>query len=376
LVFVVKMLHNASLLHSDSLVHLYRKMKARTDVKEFIRNVDLASIVQVDVPALVGYDITTHIRHVPCPKCGGRDRFNFRMGNDGVGRVYCTHCAPSGLDAIAYIRWRDGVDFKTACAILTGAIAPRTQQPVPAPITVPAPNPSWQIRARVFVDACAEYLWSPQGAVALGYLRRRCLTDDTIRRYKLGYTPRPRTVDGQEWGLDDKTVRAVAGITVPRQILGELWAVNVRRMNTDGTPYAGSDKYICVTGSVMGLWGADDLKDGSTAIAFGGEFDAVLARQSSALPAAVVTFGAEGHRPTLQPWGSMLARVHPLLVCMDNDDAGDTGAVKWAEIPSARRVRVPSPYKDLTEYAQAGGDVAALIRNWFDAVAGPLERLA
>jgi hypothetical protein len=342
-------------------------MKSQTDLKAFVRSVDLASIVQTDIPALAEYDIAKQIRHVPCPKCGGRDRFNFRMGNDGVGRVFCTHCAPNGLDAIAYVRWRDGVDFKTARAILAGnaAIRPQLNWSDPTSAAVRAPNASWQIHGRVFVDACAECLWSPQGASALDYLRKRCLTDDTIRRFKLGYNPKPRIAQGQSWGIPGRDIHALAGITVPREVLGELWAINVRRMNVDGVPYTGADKYICVTGSVLGLWGADDLKGASAVIAFGGEFDAILARQTVATSVAVVTFGAEGHRPLHQPWGNMLAHVPVLLVCMDNDDAGNAGAVKWADIDNARRVRVPEPYKDLTEYAQAGGDVAGMIQSWF-----------
>jgi len=54
-----------------------------------------------------------------------------------------------------------------------------------------------------------------------------------------------------------------------------------------------------------------------------------------------------------------------VYVCLDNDDAGDLGAVKWAEIGQARRVKVPKG-KDITEYAQIGGDVPA----WLDAATG------
>jgi len=81
------------------------------------------------------------------------------------------------------------------------------------------------------------YLWTPGGAVALDYLRHRCLTDETIRAWHIGYNPTRRQASGSAWGLAESTVvSAAAGITIPRFILGELWAVNVRRMNIDGRP--------------------------------------------------------------------------------------------------------------------------------------------
>jgi hypothetical protein len=151
----------------------------------------------------------------------------------------------------------------------------------------------------------------------------------------------------------------VAGITIPREILGELWAVNVRRMNADGTPYSGRDKYICITGSVLGLWGADTITTGAPALAFGGEFDAMLAAQHAPAGVGCVTFGGEGHNVS-ELWRNMLSRASAVHVCLDNDGAGDEGVMRWMSLPQARRARVPQG-KDLTEFAQAGGDVGAWI---------------
>lgn len=335
------------------------------DVKEFLRTINFLVIAQRDFPFMTGTFNGRFTREGPCPICGGKTRLRLRVDpQTGIQKLYCEgKCELHGKDAIGYLQWRDGVDFKTAWAELDGRV---TTTPVPnwtpAPTVDHAPNSPWQNKAWAFVNGCADYLWSPAGAKALDYLRSRCLSDETIRRYKLGYNPTPKHARGMGWGLNENlTITAVAGITIPREILGDLWAINIRRMNPDGTPYKGADKYICVTGSKLGLWGADSLKDARSAIAFGGEFDAILASQHAPAGLAVVTFGGEG-RSISQPWLNMLQPMDNVYVCMDNDGAGNNGSVKWAEVDTARRVRVPKG-KDLTEYAQMGGDVSTLLAN-------------
>ncbi len=334
-----------------------------SNLKDEIAAYDLLPIVERDAPQIVGSFNGRYTREVACPKCGGRTRFRVRLCDDGIQRAYCSHCAPKGLDAIAYIQWRDGVDFKQARAFWSntaGQIAPaREFRPQPARYDH-APTATWQAKARAFVSACTAQLWTPAGAKALDYLRGRGLSDDTIRRFKLGFNAAKRSASAQGWGLADRaTVTAVAGITIPREIVGELWAVNVRRMNADGTPYAGKDKYICVTGSVLGLWGVDTITTGAPALAFGGEFDAMLAAQHAPAGVGCVTFGGEGHGLS-ELWRNMLSRASAVHVCMDNDEAGDDGVMRWMSLPQARRARVPQG-KDLTEFAQAGGDVSTWI---------------
>ncbi len=328
-----------------------------------IAGYDLLPIVERDAPQIVGSFNGRFTREVPCPKCGGRTRFRLRLCDDGIQRAYCSHCAEKGLDAIAYIQWRDGVDFKTARAFWTNtgasSIVPAREFKPQTLQRESPPNATWQAKARAFAQGCAATLWMPAGAAALAYLRSRDLSDDTIKRQSLGYNPTMRNAPAKGWGLADRDkVTAVAGITIPREIVGELWAVNVRRMNPDGTPYKGEGKYKTITGSRLGLWGADSLDGAFVALAFGGEFDAMLAQQHAPDGVACVTFGGEGHNVG-ELWRNMLSRVKTVHVCMDNDGAGDTGVMRWVEnIPQARRARVPQG-KDLTEFAQMGGNVAA-----------------
>lgn len=53
--------------------------------------------------------------HHPCPKCGGRKRFN--LCREGTGGIFCNDCNPSGTgDGIGTIEWFLGCDCKTAVA--------------------------------------------------------------------------------------------------------------------------------------------------------------------------------------------------------------------------------------------------------------------
>jgi phage/plasmid primase-like uncharacterized protein len=56
----------------------------------------------------------------PCPACGGDDRFSIDL------RKNLWHCrkAGKGGDAIALVEYIDGVDFLSACEIVTGEQAP------------------------------------------------------------------------------------------------------------------------------------------------------------------------------------------------------------------------------------------------------------
>ena len=323
---------------------------------------DLLSVVERDVPALAGTFNGRYTAEGPCPKCGGKTRFRLRLCTDGQYRAFCSHCAQKGLDAIGYIQWRDGVDFKTAKAFWEQGGAILSTRPVQDnwlldshPQSAKAPPEAWQKRARAFVEVCAEALWKEEGAQALAYLRDRGLADETIRRYKLGYNAHRRRGNPADWGLKTaQHVIAVPGIVIPREILGEMWAVNVRRLEQGVKP-----KYLSVTGSVLGLWGADDIRAGKPVMAFGGEFDAMLAAQYAPPGVACVTFGGEGHSVG-EPWSTMLSSAAGIYICLDNDPAGDNGALKWLNLPRVSRVRVPFG-KDLTEFCQQGGDVAAWI---------------
>lgn len=307
-------------------------------------------------------------RGVPCPQCGGRDRFNARVCDDGVTRAFCRKCATDGLDAFDYVLWRgmaqpftgkDGKSHPMVGAMKYWDVAGdvvqggevKTERPKPCDVP---PGEAWQRMAGPFVDECAAALWGDAGAKALDYLHSRGLSDETIKRFKLGFNARRREWPADEWD-GDKPAVAFAGITIPRFVGGVLWCVNVRR------PAGSAPKYLTLTGSKLGLFNFDELHGAKVAVAFGGEFDAMLAAQYAPAGMACVTFGGEGRR-IVSPWLDSLTLMDDVVVSMDNDEAGDNGAAHWLAVPKARRVRVPDA-KDFTDFVKAGGDGAAWLRQ-------------
>lgn len=316
-----------------------------------LSSVDLLAELQREGLALRDFR-GNYTNNIPCPFCGGRDRFNVSKAAGGTQWAHCRKC-DKHWNAITYIMRRDGVSREEARAfwkLKTKPARNEREQPKAPPIV--APPQAWQDKALAFVEECESVLWSEAGAKALDYLRGRGLTDETIKRNRLGFNVSRREWRGEEWGIERDVIRAHAGVTIPRFILGELWAVNVRRG-------AGADpKYMMLTGSILGLAGADALKGADVAIAFGGEFDRMLAEQHAPEGVACITFGGESVGVG-ETWRNMLQGVRSVLVAYDVDQAGDQGAFRaWFKAhKSVRRVKVPQG-KDLTDYMQAGGNVA------------------
>ena len=48
-------------------------------------------------------------KHIPCPFCGGKDRFRFV--DYGSGMVICNQCLPKGIDGIEYLKLKTGLEF-------------------------------------------------------------------------------------------------------------------------------------------------------------------------------------------------------------------------------------------------------------------------
>ena len=108
-------------------------------------------------------------------------------------------------DAIQYLRERDGLGFAEACAVLGvagRAGLQRSASELPIAVTCPAepplrpPNATWQARGRAFVKECRErLLTAPEAERARAWLRARCLKDETVRTFRLGYNHADRYED-------------------------------------------------------------------------------------------------------------------------------------------------------------------------------------
>jgi DNA primase len=269
---------------------------------------------------------------------------------------YCFGCGAGG-DAIEWLRRRQGLSFREACERLgTGQYRPTAPHPIskPADKAVGPPEADWQAKARRVIAKCQGQLWDRRGKWARRYLAGRGLSEETVKRWAIGYNWRPQRIAGL-W-VD-------AGVVIPCQLAGAAWYVKVRRAPR-------GPKYRQIAGGRPALFGADTLTGRSVAVFTEGEFDALLLHQLAGDLAGVVTLGSASKGLDLAQWARYLLPVSPYLLAYDLDQAGGQGAAALAGLTSrARRVQIPALRlgdKDLSDYHQAGGN----LRQWL------IERLA
>jgi DNA primase len=109
--------------------------------------------------------------HRPCPACGGQDRFYLILAPHNGGDPYwrCRQCNFTEPD--------DGND-------LLGAAG---KDGAPPSARTPTEIAESQYAYTVVAERCAAALWKPDGRQALEALRRRGLSDATIRAARLGW---------------------------------------------------------------------------------------------------------------------------------------------------------------------------------------------
>ncbi|HET8626913.1 MAG TPA: primase-helicase zinc-binding domain-containing protein, partial [Thermomicrobiales bacterium] len=318
---------------------------------------------RVDLLALIGED--TRLKKVattrggeyagPCPFCGGRDRLRVQPER---GRWWCRHCSEDARwqDALAYVMRRDGLDFKSAAAMLGGApgapVAPHSRPAPPPAAPELAPSAAWRRRALAFVEGAERALWAEPGERARDWLQGRGLRDDTLRAWRVGFHPADAWDDPARWGLDrGPMVRLPRGVVLPWFAAGELWHVKVRRA-------AGRPKYVAIAGGRPVLFGADTLAGRAVGVLAEGEFDALLLWQAAGDLVGVATLGGCGATPGPRALGHLLP-VARLLVAYDADAPGERGAARLAALSARLRLLRPPPGQDLTDFVLAGGDLRA-----------------
>ena len=209
--------------------------------------------------------------HMPCPRCGGRDRFCAWPEQGEGGGWWCRNCEKGG-DLVEFLRWCDDLSFPEACQRL-GIERQRDYRRLPQPANSQAqqevfrgtsrelPPAEWQARADKLSLAAHETLKArfanrDDGVVA--WLHKRGLDIREVVVHRLGWLPgeggksamwRPRSA----WGLPDLRVEDKNGVTVknkiwiPRGLLiptisgGQVVSLRIRRPEADrqegGSPY-------------------------------------------------------------------------------------------------------------------------------------------
>ena len=195
--------------------------------------------------------------------------------------------------------------------------------------------------ALALVEDAASRIWTPEGRIALEYLRRRGLTEETIRQARLGWTREVSipTSDGRRhW--------RASGIVIPWLDGERLTMVKIRQ------PEGRKPKYAESFRDHPAIYPAPSVvRPGKPLIVTEGEFDALLLGQELAELGAVVTLGSASARPERSTYLAMLP-APTWFIATDADDAGDKAASEWPA--RARRVRPPAPHKDWGEVHAAG----------------------
>lgn len=265
----------------------------------------------------------------------------------------CFGCGESG-DLFAWFQKYHGLDFKAVLVKLEApALSPEPGSPIQAqdygqqsPLAEP-PDGHWQMNALELVTEAEELLWGASGDRALKYLHERGFSDETIRRARLGYHPGKPWDGGRIGGRKWHNIWVAHGILIPVFAEDVLWGIKVRR--ADGKP-----KYVWASGGggASALYGADEVQLGGPLLVVEGELNALSAVQTAGDLLGVVSLGSASSTLNVR-WMSLLASCSPLLVCLDQDGAGDKGAAALSGLSGRiRRITVPPPHKDLNEMLQ------------------------
>lgn len=278
---------------------------------------------------------------------------------------YCFGCHAGG-NVIDWIGAYKGIGFKDACRYLENHMRSRPAMAVPRPpLPTSQPRPvadRWQRQALTLVKVSEERLWNPkEGREALNYLRQRGLSDETIRKARLGYNTGHKE-ERTDWGIPldgySDYVWIDNGIAIPFLSGGIPQRLTIRRYPTIKSANGDDQRYKVLPGSAKTLYNGHLLNPARPAILTEGVFDALSVQQEAGdLLVSVATDSTCGART--QEWIDKLAALPLVLVAYDADEAGDTASEYWLEkLPNARRLRPPQ--HDPNAMLEAGTD----LRSW------------
>ena len=183
------------LLLSPSTTHEVN-MRYATDIQTLKDSIDLSAMIASDLgqPTVKGKRLWW-----PCPFHAEKTPGNaFCLTPNGDG-YKCFSCGASG-DHITWLQqyrgiteWREVfAELERLAGSVGASIQSPTHHPKPRPKPPAGPPPAeWQRSAENFITRSEECLWSEKGSDALAYLLdQRCLNEETIKHYRLGFNPR------------------------------------------------------------------------------------------------------------------------------------------------------------------------------------------
>lgn len=264
-------------------------------------------------------------------------------------------------DACQYV----GREVTSPTPSLSGRKATRSHW-VPRKTT--APTDLWQKRARRLVEESENWLFQPStfGQKMLRWLKeRRGLSEETIKKYRLGLVPINRWEGHEQWGLEpdlkeDGTPKKIwlpRGLTIPLCLDGNILRIRIRRPKMDLK--SGDDRrYQTIRGADSRAMLLEPHRDIQVVVE--SDLDAILVVQEAQGLVGAVSLGTAGKTPDEEAV-AVFRRSRLILVSLDSDDAGAKAAWRWwlNHFPQARRWP-PVAGKDPGDMRLAGVN----IRDW------------
>jgi len=274
------------------------------------------------------------------------------------GRWYCFGCSKGG-DIFTWMLEYHKLSFKDALRELNNgdSLPVRINQPAYKPEPKPLPADDLQEKWKRIIDVCHNNLFDTvNGLNPLLWLHERGLNNNTLQSpfWRVGYST-GATIEG---------IQVRRGITIPCYTVNTDLTINQVNYIKIRQP-VDNPKYLHLPGGISGLYGASrTLSNCDILWLTEGEFDCLLLGQeggdwfgggfSDVCTLGSVTghidFGRNGH---------YFLKAKHIITVFDNDDPGDTARAEWEKLsPKVKSARIPQG-KDITEYWQQGGDLAA-----------------
>jgi len=300
----------------------------------------------------------------PCPFCqDGTDRFAVFIGDMTFN---CRKCDLKG-DVVQYVMERDHLSFVEAAYYLQGhkdELGPKNGRLSPRPS---ASEPlsqelrqKWENQLELFSQQGLYHLVmgkSEAAKAAMAWLGERGVRKEQIESEGIGYN--------DKWRQIIPDYRLPPGLMIPRWSVDEMkiTAVNVY-LSKEARQTTGLTRMM-VKGSVAKrFWGEHRIPSYSAAIITEGELDACLMNRF--LPPSATAISCGGAQTI--PDDLSILDGKQVVICLDNDEAGDMGRTKWLErLPDAAVATVPSG-NDITVAWQQGINLSEWISEYFEVI--------
>lgn len=320
--------------------------------------------------------------HGPCPWCAGADRFHvWPEQNQGKGGFWCRSCNRGG-DSITFLREKEGMTYKEACAALNIRIydnAPRQEykQQEFQPRQCDDPVQLWQQHAEKLVAWAQENLKKNQAVI--DWLTSRGIPPASAEQYRLGWNPGDNGKDlfraRKAWGLEEilkengkpKMLIIPRGLVIPYITDGVIQRIKIRRPEEHRTKEWDLPYYVLPGSSQATMICAPER------IAFvvvEAELDAIACATSQPYVGSVAV-GSSHAKPDTAAYQN-LKRAVQILNSLDYDQAGTGGGKWWAEHWGGKCERWPVPQgKDPGDYARLGNNLG----EWLEKGVTPRVKL-